>query len=357
MKSLITIRNIAGGALMACLVLGSCKKDKDYRLTSASANPAPGTIDPGEAPANAMITLTGSGLGDIRTIVFDSGQVNAELNPAFNTDNAVLFRVPLDAYPASQNIVFTNGLGKQFSVPFKVLGFAVISDVSNYNFVAGDVITLTGKNLADVTEVTLVEDATATVTIVSKTATTLTIKMPATTKTRSALYITNGAGTITTTQEFVNMAYVFVIFAEGYGDDVQNGSWGPAGISTTVAKSGTMSFQAGYNKGNWSADGFASWTKGIAYNADYKYLSFWVKGGSEDLTFYITGDKRAGGYGNADVSAPILVPAKVWTYFKISLTSLDLWNKGTPFNQLGWWVKGPDSQDETLYFDDVILVK
>jgi len=51
------------------------------------------------------------------------------------------------------------------------------------------------------------------------------------------------------------------------------------------------------------------------------------------------------------------VPAKVWTYFKIPLSKLKLWDKGTPVKQLGFRIKGPDAQDETFYIDDLLLVK
>jgi len=241
-------------------------------------------------------------------------------------------------------------------VPFNVLGLPAITEVSNYNFSAGANITLTGKNLGDVSKVVF-RGQTAELQIVSKTETTLTVKMPATSLAQTKLDITNEAGTITTAQEFVCIDNAFLIFTDDYQNGFVNGSWGPAEVSATFAKSGTKSFKATYVKGNWSADGFANWDPGIPYSADYKYLSFWVKGGVESHTFYITGDQRAGGYGNSDRTAPIEVPANVWSYFKIKLSDLELWKKGGPFKQLGFWIPGPDNQDETIYFDDVIFIK
>jgi hypothetical protein len=147
----------------------------------------------------------------------------------------------------------------------------------------------------------------------------------------------------------------YKIFTDDYGNGFENGSWGPASVSSDFAKSGVKSFKAGYNKGNWSADGFANWN-GVASMPEYNYLSFWVKGASADYTLYVTGDARAGGYGNSDRSVPIAVPANVWTYFKIPMSTLELWKKG-PMKQLGFWIEGPEKQDEAFYFDDVILVK
>jgi hypothetical protein len=333
----------------------SCTKENNNR-PDASSSPKADAIDPGEGPGNAVLTVTGTGLGQITRIVFDKGNIPTTFNPNFNTDKAIVFRVPDTANGGPQHIVFTNSLGKEFSVPFSVIALVTISDVSNYNFTQGTEITITGNNLGDVTKVVL-SGTTTEATIVSKSKKTLVISMPATTLNSSKLDITNASGTITTTQEFVNMDNAYAIFTEGYMNGFDNGSWGPAGVSTTVAKSGTQSFQATYNKGNWSADGFANWWPGMDYSPEYKYLSFWVKGASQNYTLYITGDSRAGGYGNSDQSAPIIVPANVWTYFKIPLSSLDLWSKDTKFKQLGWWIKGPDAQNETFYFDDVILIK
>jgi hypothetical protein len=303
----------------------------------------------------------GNGLGAIRTIVFDSGSVSASFNPNFNTDQALLFRVPTDAIPGKQTITFTNSLGVKFSVPFTVLGYPIIQSVSDYDFGSGTsesyTLTLTGKNLADVTSVVF-SGTTTNVTIVSKSETSLVITMPPTTLTRTKLDITNlQAGTSTTTQEFVNVDQAFQIFTDDYGTGIQNGSWGPAAISTTVFKAGTASFAATYQKGNWSADGFANWGNGIAYDANYTYFTFWVKGGSQDYTLYLTGGGRSAGFGNADQGIPVSVPANVWTYFKLPLSTLGFWNGGSPFQQIGWWIKGPDAQDETFYFDDVLFVK
>lgn len=318
--------------------------------------PNANALDPKEAAANDVLTLTGSGLSNIQSIVFDKGMVPAAFNPNFNTDKAVIFRVPDTAYGGPQNIIFTKTNGQTFSVGFSVIALATISDVSNYNFTSGGNVTITGNNLDDVSKVVLTGTQTE-ATIVSKTKKELVVSFPQTDMSRATLDITNASGTVTTTQEFVNMDKALVIFADDYMNGFQNASWGPAAVSTTVAKSGTSSFAATYNKGNWSADGFANWYPGLDYAADYKFLTFWVKGGSIDYTLYVTGDQRAGGYGNADQSAPVIVPANVWTYFKIPLSTLDLWNKGSNFKQLGFWIKGPDAQDETFYFDDVMLVK
>ncbi|RZK81923.1 MAG: cell shape determination protein CcmA [Pedobacter sp.] len=341
-------------ALMASLLfITGCTKEEQSQ-SKASDNPVANKLDPEKASGNTLLTITGNGLGDMVSIVFENGNVPASFNPVLNTDNAIIFRVPDTANGGSQNIILTNRLGKQVSVNFNVVALPLVNSASNYNFTAGTEITLVGNNLADVTSVTL-EGTSAAATIVSKTKKQLVITMPETTVNRAKLSVTNSTGPIVTTQEFVNLDNAYKIFTDDYQNGFENGSWGPASVSTDFAKSGTKSFKAGYNKGNWSADGFANWN-GVASMPEYQFLSFWIKGASADYTLYLTGDSRAGGYGNSDRSTPLTVPANVWTYFKLPLTTVGLWSKG-PMKQLGFWIEGPEKQNENFYIDDVILVK
>jgi hypothetical protein len=357
MKKTIKIGVLLIIAISSVLLLSSCEKE-DNTGSKASSNPTAGTIDPGQGASNSLLTVTGSGLGGIVSIVFDKDSIPASFNTTFNTDNALLFRIPTDAVPGQQNIVFKNSLGVVFKLPFMVLGLPTIQSVSNYNFTANMEITFTGKNLNDVSKV-VIDGSTTELTIVSKTATSLVVKMPATTTfSQFKVDITNAAGTIVTTQEFVSLDNAYKIFTDAYGAGWDNGSWGSGEISAAQFKSGTKSFKAGYGKGGWSADGFANWSPGMDYSPDYKYFSFWVKGADRDLTFYLTADKKSGGdYGNSDKSTPVLVPANVWTYYKLKVSDVKFWQTGTNMQRVGWMIQGPDDADATLYFDDVIFVK
>src|SRR5882757_453145 len=217
--------------LAAVLFFASCHKDNN-----GMSNPQSKGIAPDSASGGNVLTLTGSDLGDMRSIVFDNGNVPATFNPNFNTTSAVVFRVPDTANGGTQHIVFTNSIGKTLSVAFKVLDYPNVTDVYNYNFSANSQITLTGNNLGDVTSVVLANTTTA-ATIVSKSKKQLVIKMPATTLTRTKITITNVSGSLTPSYEFVNMDQAFVFFADNYGNGEQDASWGDAGaISTTVFK-------------------------------------------------------------------------------------------------------------------------
>lgn len=311
-------------------------------------------IDPGEAPGNEVLTLTGSGLRGITSIVFDNGHVPASFNPNFNTDNAVIFRVPDTANGGDQNIILTNVDGKQVSVPFRVIALVTVAGVSNYNFEEGSEITITGNNLDDVSKV-LLTGTTTEASIVSQSKRELVISMPATDVNRATLDITNNSGTVTTTQEFVNMDKALKFFTDSYGPGFQDASWGdPGTISNTVSKSGNASVFKKFAAGNWHQFGFG-WNN--ISNDNYTYLSFWIKGASKDYSLYISSSVSEGGFASFNDYARIAVPANVWTYFKIPVATLKLWANGSSFNQLGWRIQGPDGQDETFYLDDVILVK
>jgi len=335
----------------------ACTEDTDGTPGVGPGNLNVSSVFPDSAAGGELVILKGTGLGDIRSVVFEKGEVLAGFQPTLNTGEVFMFRVPLDAGGGEQNVVLTNGNGQQKSFSFRVLAFPVVYDVTNYNFEAGTEITITGLNLDDVHTVKLTESG-ETLTVVSQTKSALTVKFPASQVNRSTLDIINQTGLLKTTQEFVNLTKAFVIFTEGYGDGFSDGSWGdPGTITDKEAKSGSKSVYKNYQKGNWHLINFASWSKGVAEDAAYKYLTVWVKGASQDYTLYLTGDKRAGGFGNGDRSYPLNVPAGKWTYFKIPLSEVKLWEKGSPFSQIGFWIPGPDAQDEIFHFDDFILVK
>ncbi len=338
---------------LGALLLTACKKDDDKE---ASGNPVASAIDPGTGKGGDVLTITGSGLADIVSILFDKDSVPAGFNPNFNTGSAVIFRIPDTASGGKQHIVLTNRLGKKVQVDFDVLALPLVKTVSSYNFTTGKVITLTGIHLQEVSSVKLTGTSTE-ATIISKSKKQLVISFPATDAPSTTLDITNITGMATTTQVFVNLNKAFHFFVDDYENGWTGNFWGSGSISTDFAVSGTTSLKLGYAKGNWSANGLANWGDGLALTTDYKYLSFYIKGGSIEYTLYLTGDQREVGYGNADQNTPIVVPPNVWTYYKIPLADLGLWKKGTPFHNLGFWIKGPDTKDEVFYLDDLILVK
>lgn len=235
--------------------ISGCTKDTDGSPQISPGNPVATKIMPDSAAGGAIVTLTGTGLGDIRSIVFEKQNVPAGFQPTLNTENVLIFRVPTDVLGGKQNIVFTNSAGNTLTVPFKALAYPTVSDASNYNFTKGSVITLTGNNFDDVTAVAIadsVKGISDAATVVSKSKTQLVVQMPTTTLSRGTLSITNGTGRMRTKQEFVNVEKAYQVFTDAYAAGFQDGSWGDAGaITTKEFKSGAASVGKNFQKGNW----------------------------------------------------------------------------------------------------------
>ncbi|WP_461113898.1 IPT/TIG domain-containing protein [Spirosoma jeollabukense] len=348
--------------IVTAFSISSCTKDTDGSPQIAPGNPVATRLMPDSAAGGSLVTLTGTGLGDIRSIVFEKGNVPAGFQSTLNTEGAILFRVPSEVLGGMQNIIFTNSAGNTLKVPFKALAYPTVASVSNYNFTKGTVITLTGNNFDDVTAVTLtdsVKGISDPVTVVSKAKTQLVVQMPASSLNRANLRITNGTGRMTSPQEFVNVDKAYQVFTDAYGTGFQDASWGDAGaVSTKEFASGTASVGKNFQKGNWHLIAFANnSTSAIPYSAEYTYVTGWIKGASADYSLYLTTDAGKAGFGDFVESNKINVKAGVWNYFKIKLSDMDFWLPGKTLKQVGFRIQGPDKQDETFYFDDIMLVK
>jgi hypothetical protein len=345
MKSVITKITIPVIIVFAGLVLvTSCKKE-------TTVTPAAGKVDPGKGAGGQVVTLTGSNLKDVQSIVFDLGNIPVAFNPNFNTNEAVIFRVPSDANVGDQHIVFINAAGYQFSVPFTVLAVPSVTSAFPAEWEAGSNITLTGNYFSTVDHVSL-DGTSDTAIIVSKTATKLVIKMPASEAKTAKLSIRNDAGASSTSITFLNMDKQLKLFTEGLGSGMQNWSWCAATNSTDVAVSGTTSFKAVYSKGG--GQGLSFHYDFDIKTSDYQVLSFWVKGGSDDNEIQVNPD--AVKVGATDLKKLIVVPSDVWTYFEIPMSgNFD----GVTCQRFNFQVtnNGPKNSDQTLYFDNVLLVK
>lgn len=339
-------------SLALCGLLSGCLEEDGP--AGPSKNPEVESISPAEGEANALVTLQGSGLGNIVSVVFETDAVSAMINPTLNTGNVFMFRVPLDAVPGDQNIVLENGAGVSFSVPFFVIGYPTITAVSNYNFSEGDSITLTGKNLSDVSRVTFTDTDTE-LTIKHTSATEVTVSFPSTTLKQSTLTVENASGARITSEVFVNREQAFVLFADDYANGFSNGSWGPSGVSTDVAIGGTSSVYMDFPAGWWAFDNFANW--GTAQtNDNFAYFTFWIKGGDFDQDVYIQTSQSESGWDTYSSYNKITVEAGEWQYFKLPVADLKLWANGDSWQQIGWRVQGPDAADLRLYVDDVMFI-
>ncbi|SFV34348.1 IPT/TIG domain-containing protein [Thermoflavifilum thermophilum] len=330
---LIAIMLSASGILFS-----SCKKN-------SASTPVVSKIFPDSAAGNNVVYITGSGLSGIRSIIFDKGRVPAPFNPEFNTDHALIFRVPDTAFGGPQQIIITNTKGDSVVIPFTVIALPTITSVSLPEFTTGTKITLTGNNLDDVTQVIL-HGTNDQATIVSKDRKTLVIQMPSTTVSRARLDITNSSGTITTQQELISVDNAKQLFTEDFGTGIYNWSWATVSVSTDYAVLGTHAIKAVFAPGSWQA---------ISLHCDptidasqYTYYTFWIKGDpNQDVQMDVRSE-------NGGTTQTITVPANVWTYYKLKTDFIS----GFPIERLDFQIHGPNGNNSaTLYVDDILLVK
>ena len=120
-----------------------------YLFFSCKDAPAPvlESVEPDFGPAETLVTFQGVNLGDLETLSF-SGQV-VNFNTAYNSDNALLFRVPTNIPLGDHEVVFTTA-GGSTSTNFRVtLEAPEVFNVQPEFASAGDIVTITGKNFFD----------------------------------------------------------------------------------------------------------------------------------------------------------------------------------------------------------------
>lgn len=311
MKKLFFIKPVVAVLFLitATTMFSGCKKDSDGSPDYKAGDPVSTSVSPGSGGGGTTITIQGSGLGQMRTIVFDKNNVPAPFVSTLNSENAILFRVPDTAFGGPQNIILTNSDGKTLKVPFNVIALPGVATAFPTDFQANSLVTLTGINLEAVTAV--VFDGTSTAcTIVSQSRKQMVIKMPSTTITRGKLKLTNSSGDKVTDMEFVNVDQAQCVFKDDFANGFQNWGWGGTYTPTTSDKiTGTASMNAAFDPaGTW---GGLQMGGGAINTSGYKYFSFWAKGADADknMQFWIN-------WNNQKV---ITIPANKWTYFRYEL--------------------------------------
>jgi hypothetical protein len=340
----ITLRSVFTTLVLgtALLAFPGCEKNNTIGPGNPVADAKP--IRPDSAGGGTVLTLFGTGLGDMRTIVFEKGNVPAALNPTFNTETNIVFRVPDTAFGGLQNIVFTNSAGRTLSVPFKVIALPTITTAFPTDFKTGSQITFTGNNLDDVTSVTL-EGTTDAATIVRKSRKELVIAMPATNVARAKLRIRNGSGETLTNAEFVSIANSFAYFDDAFGPTIVNYSWNDGNNyapSTEQKITGTHGLRAGFD-GSWTALSMHS-DAGIPI-AGYSFIAFWIKGADVEKKLRLKI--------NWATDLQITVPANVWTYYRQPFQGF-IPPGTTKFNDFVFQI---EDAGKPLFFDNILLVK
>ncbi|MBL7741550.1 MAG: IPT/TIG domain-containing protein [Chitinophagaceae bacterium] len=346
MKSIIakTFTKLSLLLLTVSIILISCEKDGDGSPDMSAGDMSSGTIAPNSAAGGEVITLTGTGIGQIRSIVFDKNNVPAPFTSTLNTETHLVFRVPDTAFGGPQNVIFTNSEGKTLSVPFGVIALPNITSAFPTDFEAGTVVTIKGNNLDDVTSVVL-DGTTDAATIVSKTRKEMVITMPASTADRAKLKITNSSGNRVTDMEFVNVTRALTVFTDQLNNGFDSWSWGGTFTASNEDKiTGAACMKAAYDPaGSWG--GMQLGNGGSINITGYRYFAFWVKGADIDknVQFWLN-------WGHQKV---ITVPANKWTYFRYELAT-QYAGVSTSINNVTFQIF---DAGKTLLFDNIMFFK
>lgn len=341
-KTYISLIPVIAGLIL--LSFASCQKDTTGSPEMKTGTPVLSEVTPTEASGGSVVTVTGTGLGNITGIVFEKGNIPTTINPTLNTETAILFRVPDTAIGGDQNIILTNADGKTLTVPFKVIALPIINTVWPTDFQAGTTITITGNNFEETTKV-VIDGTDEEATIVSKTKKQLVVTMPASSVNRGFLKITNVSGTSVSTIEMVNIDKAVQVFTDALVNGFESWSWGGTFTPTTdFAVTGTSSMQAAFDPtGSWG--GMQLGNGGSIDITGCTYFAFWAKADEElKIQFNL----------NWVGWTEFTIPAGQWTYFKYDITSMDAYKTLTSINNVTFQIMG---DGKTAYFDNIVFVK
>lgn len=330
----------------AAMNFSACQKDKDGSPDIKTGTPVLGSITPTSGAAGTLITITGTGLGNMVSVIFANDSVPASFEPNLNTEKAILFRVPNDAKGGNQNIILVNNEGKTLSVPFEVLLPPAIISMWPTDFEAGSTLTITGNNLADVTDA-VIDGTTDAATIVSKTLTEVILTMPASAVINGKIKLTNAAGSTVGSQVLVNVDKAIPVFTNAFMNGFESWSWGGTyEPSTDYSVTGGISLKAAFDPaGSWG--GLQLGNGGSINVTDCKYFTFWVKGADVEkkIQFKINGVNQ---------KTDVVIPANIWTYFRYELATDFPDVDKSAVNNVTFQIY---EEGHTMYFDNVMFIK
>ncbi|HRO44295.1 IPT/TIG domain-containing protein [Agriterribacter sp.] len=332
--------------------MSACTKEdmKDGSPDIKPGNPQLENITPSSGAPGTLLTLKGSGLGDMRSIIFDKNNAPSLFQSTLNTGTAILFRVPDTATRGPQNIVLTNSQGKSLTIPFDVIPLALVNNAFPSEFESGSTIKLNGNNLDLVTQVIL-EGTTDEATIISQSLNEMVIQMPASDADKTKLVLTTTGGDKTTDIIFVNVDKALQIFTNDFVNPAQSWSWGGTySASADDFVSGGKSLKAAYNPAEtWGGLQIGMGSE-LPLPAGTKYFTFWVKGADVEkkVKLQVQGN-------NWSLSSPektLTIPAGKWTYFKEEIATLM-----PGINSISVILFQIHDEGKTLYFDNIMFIK
>ena len=195
-----------------CIVISGCQE---------TGPPSVDTFSPDFGPPETLITVEGSNYIDLISINFNDG-VNADFNPSYGTETALLFRVPEDA-PLGENLITITSESGETSFPFRVtLEAPQVSDFNPKSANEGEMVYILGENFYEPLTV-LFHDSIAG-NIIYNDPDSLVVEVPAGVE-RGRLKVKANGGSSLTGEFFFSTSDVLVSDFDGNGVRAETDKW------------------------------------------------------------------------------------------------------------------------------------
>ncbi len=199
-------------AVFSSLVWCSCNK---YEAPSIL------TISPVKGPVETLITIEGSHFEDIISLNFNDG-VPANFNPSYGSENAVLFRVPLNA-PIGDNIITIETKGGTVMADFKVtLDAPKLTSFFPASGEVGGTVTFLGENFFEPIEVLFFDSIAAPILFLSPDS--MVVEIPEGVE-KGFIKIKANGGDISTNVQFFTVTDILVNNFDGAGIRSETSNW------------------------------------------------------------------------------------------------------------------------------------
>ncbi len=199
-------------AILSLFVWSSCNKYEEPSIL---------TISPVRGPVETLITIEGSNFEDITSLSFNDG-VPANFNPSYGSENAVLFRVPLNA-PIGDNVITIETKGGTVTTEFKVTLDA--PKLTSFYPVSGEVggtVTFLGENFFEPIEVLFFDSIAAPILFLSPDS--MVVEIPENVE-KGFLKIKANGGDISTNVQFFTVTNILVNNFDGEGVRSETNNW------------------------------------------------------------------------------------------------------------------------------------
>ncbi len=178
------------------------------------------SVDPTFGPAETLVTFEGTNLANIKEVTF-SGQV-VNFNTAYNSDNALLMRIPTNVPLGEHEVVLTTP-GGSVSTNFRVaLDPPEIFGIDPPVASSGDVVSIYGKNFFEPLEVYFFDSIQASILVSSPDS--LMVQVPEGIEKGRVTVVANG-GVALSPVDFFSVNEILVNDFDGNGMRAQTNQW------------------------------------------------------------------------------------------------------------------------------------